>query len=141
MSTEMNNGGLAFAKGDYVSRPCDSNQRIVKGADGMTLRDYFIAHAPTEPQPWFQPMMPPRPATPFAHQCLNSDDLRDWNNERLDYEPDACSPELRAYGVRPEAAQSGAHAWDKEHEKQRYVQWPAAWADAMLAAREAACAS
>lgn len=25
---------------------------------GMTLRDYFAAHAPAEPQSWFEPTMP-----------------------------------------------------------------------------------
>lgn len=27
--------------------------------EGMTLRDYFIAHAPAEPWGWFKPVMPP----------------------------------------------------------------------------------
>lgn len=99
------------------------------------LRDYFIAHAPAEPQPWFEPVMPPRPELPAFHE-LSADDQRDWNNELYDYAPEECSAALRAYGEKRKAAEKAGRQWDKEHAKQRYIQWPAAWADAMLAARE-----
>ena len=65
---------------------------------GMTLRDYFMAHAPAEPQPWFIPEMPP--------------------------EPD------------PGMFFDEHSAWVAEQYKQRYVQWPAAWAGEMLKARD-----
>lgn len=65
---------------------------------GMTLRDYFMAHAPAEPQPWFIPEMPPEP------------------------DPGMFFDE---HG-----------AWVAEQYKQRYVQWPAVWADEMLKARD-----
>lgn len=65
--------------------------------NGMSLRDYFIAHAPAEPQPWFEPVMTTlRPPNPGNMQ----------------------------------------NRWDYEYDKQRYIQWPAAWADAMLEARK-----
>lgn len=75
-------------------------------AGGMSLRDFFIAHAPAEPQPWFEPKVPPRP-----------------EGEK----PSTASSVL--LGLPPSA-------WEIERAKQRYIQWPAAWADAMLAERE-----
>jgi len=66
-------------------------------AQEISLRDYFIAHAPAEPQPWFMPVMPPAPDLEiFADEYSN---------------------------------------WLTEQAKQRYIQWPAAWADEMLVAR------
>ena len=35
---------------------------------GMTLRDYFAAHAPADPQPWFLPTMPPRPKSKWIDE-------------------------------------------------------------------------
>lgn len=95
---------------------------------GMTLRDYFIAHAPAEPQSWFMPVMPPAP------------DLSIWAGEsgrKYDGEREAMGSEEGLRGkVRPVNADA-YYAWRNEQAKQRYVQWPAAWADAMLKAREA----
>lgn len=90
---------------------------------GMTLRDYFIAHAPAEPQPWFQPTMPsacPLPrfvgedgtvyatATEASRACGDN-----FTNEREQEQIE----------------------WRRQRDRQRYVQWPAAWADAQLALR------
>lgn len=139
MSTEIKNGGPAFAKGDYVSRPCDSNQRIIKGADGMTLRDYFIAHAPAEPQPWFRPVMPAaRPKAPATPPAMTDEEkfaLYEWD-EGYVLAKDVKCPRIRDYALAHERDRSEGAVWDKEHEKQRYLQWPAVWADAMLRERE-----
>lgn len=108
-----------------------------KAVRGMTLRDYFIAHAPVEPQPWFEPTMPKRPQFP-DFGALPKEDQRDWNNERYDYEPEKCSPALQAYGEQHSMAIKAMHEWSKEYEKQRYVQWPGAWADEQLRLRGAA---
>jgi hypothetical protein len=51
--------------------------------EGMSLRAYFMAHAPVEPQPWFNPKITEK-------------------------------------------------HFGSEIEKQRYVQWPAAWADEQI---------
>lgn len=99
-------GGPAFP-GLHPSAECRYND------PGMTLRDYFIAHAPAEPQFWFEPVMnTPEPPKPIKKVVRRGLDGGEW------YDNDA-------------------HAeWRKEKGKQTYVQWPAAWADAMLAARE-----
>ncbi len=84
----------------------ESNGGAFDPHPGLSLRDYLIAHAPAEPQPWFDPVMPtPRPE-PIG------------NESTTDY--------LRRPDVR---------TWDWEQEKQRYIQWPAAWADEQLKLR------
>ncbi|MEN7526971.1 hypothetical protein [Cupriavidus sp. DL-D2] len=45
MTEKKETGGPAFAKGDYVHRTCDPNEKVVRGHEGMTLRDYFAAKA------------------------------------------------------------------------------------------------
>jgi hypothetical protein len=52
-------GGSAFPKQPIWRTP--DGMEITMDQGGMTLRDYFIAHAPAEPQPWFAPVMPPKP--------------------------------------------------------------------------------
>ena len=120
MNDKINTGGPAFPAPDLGEH--DFGQR---GAYwGMTLRDYFMAHAPAEPQPWFMPVMPPAP------------DLSVWVGEsgkKYDGERAAMGSEEGLLGK--------VHAyclWQNERDKQRYIQWPAAWADEMLKAREVA---
>jgi len=85
-----------------------------------TVRDYFIAHAPAEPQPWFKPVPPPKPVLPenkrFIGKCDHMPEYQQYQQECADY-------------------RSAMISWSNECEKQRFLQWPAAWADAMLAAR------
>jgi hypothetical protein len=101
----------------------------------MSLRDYFMAHAPAKPQKWFMPKMPPCPAVPSdKHPSLTQeqrDDLDAANNEGVasQWALDWCT-------ARDAAADAQAD-WQAEFRKQLCVQWPAAWADEMLKARQA----
>lgn len=80
---------------------------------GMTVRDFFIAHAPVEPQQWFRPVMETeRPVPVMGNQDLSSPDWDQFPKNSDDI-----------------------HAWDDERRKQLYIQWPAAWADEMLKQR------
>lgn len=109
----LNDGGPAFPRQatriDYGNRGVE----YCEPQDGMKLRDYFVAHAPAEPQPWFQPDMPERPAPVYVHSascgCVECESPTNWR-------------EVEAY--------------DKERAKQRLVQWPYAWAAAQIAERE-----
>lgn len=121
--SKIEDGGPAFP---MLGKIVDGEWESYSQFTGMTLRDYFTAHAPAEPQPWFVPTMPPAP------------DLTVWIGEsgrKYDGENSATRSEEGLRGkVRP--VNMMAHcAWLNEQAKQRYVQWPAAWADAMLAAR------
>jgi hypothetical protein len=101
----------------------------------VTLRDYFIAHAPAEPQPWFQPVMPQqRPVPPNRFEIQDEATKEDvcvaW---ACDSDPttDAGIEWTRLYNQAVEAA----NAWDAEKKKQRYLQWPSAWANEQLRLR------
>lgn len=130
MST-ANNGGPAFPrpvryqKHEYGRRQESIGWVAEGGEGGLTIRDYFMAHAPAEPQPWFNPVM----AHKRPPDNWQGDDGKPYESARqAESECGDC------YSNVNEADQD---AWDAEHEKQRYIQWPAAWADAMLKAREA----
>lgn len=99
------------AAADRIERAMQPPPDAVSDAPAPTLRDYFIVHAPVQPQPWFEPIgLPPRP-TPESPAIENPDGL--WTSW---------------------VQQQGQ--WQLLYERERWVQWPAAWADAMLKARE-----
>lgn len=132
MSERKDNVEPAFPVYDHHG----NGRQFLAGA-GMTLRDYFIAHAPAEPQPWFKPTMPPRPEFP-KHNTSK------WTErERSDFSgygvwlslPEIESERVREAVTAIEAAKDAENAWCLEHDRARYIQWPAAWADAMLKER------
>ena len=105
--------------------------KIYQYGDGMTLRDYFMAHAPAVPQQWFIPNMPPCPVVPSA-MSLPFGELRDELLNGDDWKTQEASDWL-VERDRIEVLQSD---WQIEFRKQLCVQWPAAWADAMLEQRQ-----
>lgn len=104
---------------------------------GMTLRAYFMAHAPAQPQPWFQPEVYKRPDLPDKFAALGQEqrrELSDHDNDGLNAE-DASEP-VRLFIAERAKARAKLAAWEKFRDKARYVQWPVAWADAMIAEME-----
>ena len=91
---------------------------------GLTVLDYFAAHAPAEPQPWFKPVMPARPEPQWGDEDGNKYESRKAAE-------DAVGDELTTVLNREEV-----DAWDEEYKKQRLVQWPYAWASHQLALRQ-----
>jgi len=108
---KVNDGGPAFPK----LQEFDGNNNPMP--DGMSLRDVFAVHAPSEPQAWFTPTMKEDRPVPvklngvivdsddpvFDAKCANIKEVREF---------------------------------DKEYAKQTSIQWPYAWADAQIAERE-----
>lgn len=85
--------------------------------DGMTLLDYFAARAPLEPQSWFEPVMSgPRPEAKYDHDHPNA--------------PRCCGE----FECAPTNAAERS-AWLDDYRRQYVVQWPYAWASAMLTER------
>lgn len=83
-------------------------------AHGMSLRDYFAAHAPRKRASWFMPTIPPKPEAVWDHEhpaetCY----LRD------------CQP----------VNFQERFEWTVERQRQYELQWPYAYADAMLRER------
>lgn len=126
--------------GDSVSKKDDGGalHPIYTAAEcfheGATLRDYFIAHAPQLPSGWFKPVMPERPKPPV--HSFNPEQLEQFRNDMADTDPDNCDPAVLDFCRRLRDAYKAREDWDKEYEKQRYIQWPAAWADEMLKQRK-----
>ena len=110
-------GGQAFPSSDTF-RP----DGTMYGRYGMTLHDYFMAHAPA-PQPWFQPEMPPKPKGAWESSDGKKRYASAFAAER------ECGDNFR------NTAAVEIQRWECEYSKQRCVQWPAVWADEMLQAR------
>ncbi|MGV3727762.1 hypothetical protein [Hydrogenophaga sp.] len=108
----------------------------------MDLRDYFIAHAPAEPQQWFTPVLPPKePPLPTFGELYP--DCTDAEHSALNrFHPDYMRVEdveeerVRNYLLQRQEQTERQRAYNAMAHREHYVQWPAAWADAMLKARE-----
>lgn len=102
---------------------------------GMTMHDYFAAHAPSEPQHWFLPAIPPKPEIPYWKE-LSEPARKEWLDEKLSWaDPEDCLPEYVAFSERYKAARLAMEEWEREYEKARCTQWPYAWADEQLKER------
>ena len=110
MSTK-DDGGPAFPVAEDHKVAAD-----IPWTCGMSLRDYFIAHAPAEPQPWFEPVMPKMPPM-FV---TNVKEVR---------------RDGRVLSVVVEEQNRAHDQWKEDRDKVRYTQWPVAWADEMLKER------
>jgi hypothetical protein len=135
------NGGAAFPMpgADYTEDCGDFNRPAYHGPQqGMTLRDYFMAHAPAEPQPWFQPVMPMEaPTAPQFPRDLTDAEKRDqevYLGDSMEVS-DMGQHRVRAYHEQHAEYVKASRAWKSEQDKQRFIQWPVAWADEMLKAR------
>lgn len=113
----------------------------------VLLRDYFAAHAPKRPQAWFTPTLSRewslKPKTPSG---LHEDTLRsvsNWLHDPCwDLDPDdskyvaPCDREVVAvFLMAVKAHWEHNDALRKEETVARLIQWPYAWADAMLKER------
>lgn len=143
--SQIKDGGLAFPMAPYRVDLGDGG--VSENAFpqlGMTLRDWLAAHAPVEPQGWFDPAMPPKPKAP--HRAVDpswgfSREQQDiagaWTRDpNYDIDAEANSPFYEFCQAWRQYWDEHS-AWEREWKKQLYVQWPYAWADAQLEAREA----
>ena len=105
-----------------------------EGTEGMTIRQYFMAHAPAEPQQWFKPVVGPRPTMPDKYETLNVAQVKEW--EAMQAGCDVDDGDVIDFARSWDAAKLACEAYDAEYVRQKYAQWPAAWADAVLAAGE-----
>lgn len=125
-----NDGGPAFPE-IQTAMPNEREGRYhpeTYSTGGMSLRDYFAAHAPIEIHSWFNPVLPERPqdewgATNSGMRFMNYNAAAKWCQEHVE-----CTPTNRQWEAQAE--------WDKSIERERLIQWPYAWADAMLKARQ-----
>lgn len=128
--SKIETGGPAF--------PTENGRQVghsVYHYEGMTLRDYFMAHAPEKPQDWFIPEMPPCPVVPSIKAVRNPAWRVDLELQES-WHSDSRSFEAQKWFQEQHAAMDAQSEWQKEFRKQLCVQWPAAWADAMLEQRK-----
>lgn len=110
---------------------------------GISVRDYFIAHAPAEPQPWFTPVLPPKesPLPAFGEMYPDRTDAERSALNRFDSDymrvEDVKEERVRNYLIQSQEQAERQRAYNAMAHREHYVQWPAAWADAMLKARAA----
>lgn len=102
--------------------PTTHNGSTLPNMTGLTKREYFAAHAPVEPQPWFRPVM--LRLKPDATVWVGES-----GNKYTSYYA-AKQAEGEEHVTLFNAKE--IEAWEIEYVKQKYVQWPFAWADAML---------
>lgn len=114
------------------------------GLPGMTLRAYLVAHAPAEPQEWFNPVIETiEEPEPFAAGSWPANLIEDAvQNDRTQEQID---DQLQMHYLddkqRSEVARRINGSIDALRrrklilegiERERYLQWPLAWADAMI---------
>lgn len=102
----------------------------------VMLRDYFIANAPKEPQDWFVPVMTtPRPVdSSRLPENMTPDEKKEYDDYHL-VSPSK-TPRMVEWSYSRARFRKEKEKWEAEYEKQRCVQWPAAWADEMIKARD-----
>ncbi len=106
----------------------------------LTLRDYLIAHAPAEPQAWFEPVMSARPRTWTPEQfCASIGDaaVRDAVHTAIVSDSDATTADCEEWLRGWRNANAAVRTWIVDRGTQRLLQWPGAWADAQIALRPA----
>lgn len=106
-------------------------------AGGMSMLAYFMAHAPAEPQPWFTPncaalTAPPYPAPLKNMTTKEAADLDGWREGFLNV-GEMNSSRLVAHVLDLDASNKARSSYSRNLERQRYLQWPMAWAEAQLA--------
>lgn len=97
------------------------------------IRLYLMAHAPAEPQLWFKPAMPPCPELPkfteITDPAVRTDVI---TADHGDTDPETAEGE--AFMTRRREAATAIRQWQRENERQRLIQWPRGWADAVMGA-------
>lgn len=111
----QNDGGPAFARAGFTSEQTESQE-------GMSLRAYFAAHAPTQVADWFEarqdgliPLPERDRKLQYCEGCKDESDClgnADCQQLREFY--------IQDYNIR------------QENRKRRYIQWRWAYADAMI---------
>lgn len=87
----------------------------------LFMRLFFMATAPAEPQPWFKPVMPTKRPGPHYMNEARTRHYFTWQD--AEKECGDCYVDIN---------REASEAWDAEHARERYLQWPAAWADEQL---------
>lgn len=150
MSATKDTGGPAFP----VLPPLGPDGTSAVGypyvSGGMTLRDWFATHAPTQIPAWFSAgPYQPLPQVPSPHDALKAqagwrqltdrdqNTLRTWIADAVFELSDGLA--VIGWGAQKmiDEAMAAAVKIQSQNEAQRYIAWRWAYADMMLKGREA----
>jgi hypothetical protein len=101
--------------------------------EGMTLRDYLIAHAPAVPG-WFEPTLPKCPEW-LNVEHITDDAVREDVKIALDASTDPATEAGRAWIEQQRQIGEQIADWNKLKRRETILQWPAYWADEQLRRR------
>jgi hypothetical protein len=105
---------------------------------GLTKREYFAAHAPVEPHQWFKPVMDVEFPLPPKFPSGLSENRKDYVREFVSVmkpQDGSCDIERKYISDFQEFSRlQGEYAYKLTYAT--CVQWPLAYADALLAALE-----
>jgi hypothetical protein len=109
--------------------------------DKLTLRAYFAARAPKEIPDWFQikdlrpaPKLPNDKWLSESRPSMHTAWMLQWSDLQKGYKSEGeVDLEVLAHHRRYVAAEAELHAWQVEHDKERYYAWRWAFADDMMA--------
>lgn len=139
---DIKDGGPAFPRITAIQDPLSMHHvhpkwSEVRSADGMSLRDYFIAHAPVEPQDWFKVAdLPAKPTAPVHPNDWTAQEREAIAGLREGFlKVDMVTGRALTYWLDKTVYEKALRAWGTECMRLRAVQWPGAWADAQLAER------
>ena len=135
----MNDGGPAFPSGRSYFSP-DGHLSSTDWVTGMTLRDYFLAHAPPVPDWWPAAKYPLWSMwnPPFLNDAAKMEMWHGWNDwlDEREIAPDLLA-ELKAAKESQKEHDAKRERECVDAEFQRLVDWRIAYVDTMLAVREA----
>lgn len=101
------------------------------------LREKLVAHAPPVPH-WFEPTMgSPRPCLLPEDAALREEYLDRGISCEREYPTEALSAWMAEHAEDLEHEIFLAREWDEAQERQRLLQWPWAYADGVMATRDA----
>lgn len=120
----------------------DMDRIIIQAIDDSVLRAYFAAHAPAEPWPEFEPIMPPKPIPPIREPVGNNgeaptdDELKSLKEGRSSIADQEKAHPKFTYWIRAwHEYQREMIEYDTRYFRERRAQWPWYYADQVLARR------
>lgn len=104
---------------------------------GVSLRDYFVAHAPATPQTWFRPNVQSFDVPVLQPPCdLTESELAEIRDLGMFAHPSQYQlPRTRAFAEQTWQWVRAKEARDVEYSRELHQQWPGAWADEQLRLR------
>jgi hypothetical protein len=99
---------------------------------GLSALDYFAAHAPAEPQNWFEPAMRSQPADTLPASCFYRAPYMTTGFNHQYVWLETVPPIAQAAKDLCTAAEAARRQWQADYARERLIQWPYAWARAVL---------